>query len=404
SPLNKPTHCFFWREALGYLSPTRSSTCHRTCKRTTGNHSRVFFPSPPIFIRFSPNCSQTATAPGEKMSFRFEPGIKHANNYEEFLAEFTGGNMAVVRWKHTPDDTDFDDDAAFDAVRGAIMSENNDPQRLRKVAVEIAALLPAHRPSDDVLKSVWKLFVGLAQQTPSGNIAMLDLVVILDHLSSSPRTTATVTTDGFEQLSRLHGLNELLRDCMTTPFESTNRMDTLTRWINLNAFASLLWSYNLIDGRDFAIQQLRTAFEDRRSSDASDRDGADARLMAAAQWAIHSCQRLYHLSVTSEATSPSDGQTAAPAGPQAGAEEASSRPREGSSGSANGKTTKKSDERWKPGPRFKGRAGFSFRRWEFWQQAFEEAHEFGDSGIETKIEAGAAAGMMEKVLYAGFEV
>ncbi|KAI3547291.1 hypothetical protein CSPX01_03728 [Colletotrichum filicis] len=322
--------------------------------------------------------------------------MEHALNAEEFLADVTGGNMAVVRWKHTPDASDFDDAAAFEIIRRAIISEMNDPQRLRKVAVEIAVLIPAHRPSDDVLQSVWKLFVGLAQQTPSGNIAMLDLVVILDHLALSPRTTATVTVDGFEQLSRLHHLNQVIRDCMTSPYQSSNRTETLTRWINLNAFASLLWSYNLIDGRDYAIQQLRIAFEDRRSSDANDRDGADARLMAAAQWAIHSSQRLYHLSVTSEATSP--------------AEEPQQTTKSEGMGESNGKKARKgsssssSAERWGCGLRFKGRAGFSFRRWEFWQQAFEEAKEFGDCGSETKVEAGAAAGMMEKVLYAGFEV
>ncbi|GJC83060.1 hypothetical protein ColLi_05898 [Colletotrichum liriopes] len=320
------------------------------------------------------------------MSFRVTSDVDRPKNYEEFVADMTGGNTAVVRWAHTPDGTDFDDAAAFRAIRSALLEQINDPQRLRRVAVQIAALLPAYRPSDNVLGSLWRLFISLAQQTPSGNIAMLGLVVILDHLSSSPRTTATVTVDDFEQLSRLHGLNQSIRESMVSPYQSSSRMDTLTRWINLNAFAALLWSYNLTDGRDFAIQQLRTAFEDRRSSDAGDRDGADARLMAAAQWAIHSCQRLYHLSVTSEATEPVDGH-----GPK------------GCNGNGNKNGKSKTDEKWKPGPRFKGRAGFSFRRWEFWQQAFEEAHEFGNGGIEAKVEAQAAAGMMEKVLYAGFE-
>ncbi|WQF84710.1 Putative oxopyrrolidine biosynthesis cluster protein G [Colletotrichum destructivum] len=302
------------------------------------------------------------------------------SSYEELIADVAGGNTAVVRWTHAPDDSDFDDDAAaFETIRRALRSgEDNDPRRLRKVAVDLAALLPsAHgRPSDAVLGSLWALFVSLARQTPSGNIAMLDLVVILDHLASSPRTTATVTVDGLEQLSRLHGLDKCIRESMASPYQSPDRMDTLARWINLNAFAALLWSYNLVDGRDFAVRQLRAAFEDRRSSDAADRDAADARLMAAAQWAIHPCQRLYHLSVTSDAAVASSGK-----GPAAAAE-----------------------ERWKAGPRFRGRAGFSFRRWEFWQQAFDEAREFGGGSIEAKVEAGAAAGMMEQVLYAGFEV
>ncbi|KAK1585676.1 uncharacterized protein LY79DRAFT_670877 [Colletotrichum navitas] len=321
------------------------------------------------------------------MSFRITSDVDRPKNLEEFVADMTGGNMAVVRWKHTPDSTAFDDAAAFGAVRSAILEQTNDPRRLRRVAVEIAALLPARRPSnddDDVLGSLWRLFVSLAQQTPSGNIAMLDLVVILDYLSSSPKTTATVTVDGFEQLSRLHGLNQSIRDSMVSPYQSPSRVDTLTRWINLNAFAALLWSYNLIDGREFAVRQLRAAFEDRRSSDAGDRDGADARLMAAAQWAVHSCQRLYHLSVTSEGGGESDGHDTG-------------------NGNGNGNGKGADAERWRPGPRFKGRAGFSFRRWEFWQQGFEEAYEFGNGGIEAKVEAKAAAGMMEKVLYAGFE-
>ncbi|KAF9876659.1 hypothetical protein CkaCkLH20_06067 [Colletotrichum karsti] len=310
-----------------------------------------------------------------KMSFKVDSDLKRPNTWEEHFTDIIGGNVAVAKWRHVPDESTFDDDEAFRIIRDAILEQHNDPQRLRKTAIEIAGLLPAQQ-SADYLSSLWSLFISLAQQTPSSNVAMLDLVVILDHLSMSPKTTITVTVDGFEQLSRLHGLNQSVRNRMVSPHVSDEAMETLTRWININAFAALLWSYNLIDGRDHAIQQLRSAFEeDRRSSDVNGKDAADARLMAAAQWAIYSCQRLYHLSVTSEATSPS--------------------PADGSSNC---------DKRWKPGARFKGRSGFSFRRWEFWQQGFEEAHDFGGGGIEAKVEAEAAGGMMEKVLYAGFEV
>ncbi|KAJ0163042.1 hypothetical protein CTA2_3608 [Colletotrichum tanaceti] len=314
------------------------------------------------------------------------PDRRGPSSFEEIVADVAGENTAVVRWTYAPDDaSNFDDAAAFETIRRALRSgEDNDPRRLRKVAADLAALLPPPPPSPSpahaavvVPGSLWALFVSLARQTPSGNIAMLDLVVILDHLASSPRTTATVTVQhGLEQLSRLHGLDSCIRESMASPYQSPNRMDTLARWINLNAFAALLWSYNLVDGRDFAVRQLRAAFEDRHSSDATaaaaDSDAADARLMAAAQWAIHPCQRLYHLSVTSDAAD-----TAAAVG---------------------------ADERWKAGPRFRGPGGFSFRRWEFWQQAFAEAREFGSGSIEAKVEAGAAAGMMEQVLYAGFEV
>lgn len=355
--------------------------------------------------------------------------LDRPTTWEEHFVDVSGGNLAVAKWRHEPDASAFDDGGAFRAISGALREDNNDPLRLRKPAVEIAALLPpptARKQSEEALCSLWKMFVSLAQQTPSGNIAMLDLVVILDHLSASPKAAATVTVvscgvqgsffasysddeanqDGFEQLSRLHGLNQIIRNHMKCRFHTRwnprpplslrlpmlglslivleapyddveDRKRSLYRFINLNAFAALLWSYNLVDGRDFAIQQLRSAFEDRRSSNAGDRDGADARLMAAAQWAIYSCQRLYHLSVTCEPAS-ADGGGGGPAG-------------------GGGK-------RWQPGARFKGRAGFSFQRWEFWQQGFEEAKELGNGGIEAKVEAEAAAGMMEKVLYAGFEV
>ncbi|OLN97208.1 hypothetical protein CCHL11_02156 [Colletotrichum chlorophyti] len=313
------------------------------------------------------------------MSFEFSDSVRNPESLEEYMTDIAGGNVAVAKWRHTPDRTDFDDGTAFKIIREAILSEDDeDPRRLQNVASRLADLLPAGQQSSaQVLGSVWDLVISLAQQTPSGNIALLNLVVILDHLSSSPKTTLTVMVDGVERLSRLHGLDGCIRESMSSLFQPSDNMATLTYGINLSAFAALLWSYNLIDGRDHAVRQLRSAFEDRRSADAADRDGADARLMAAAQWAIHASQRLYHLSVTSEGR------------PDA----------KDSNGNEGG-----GEAKWKPGARFKGRAGFSFRRWEFWQQAFEEAHEFGHGGIEAKVEAGAAAGMMEKVMYAAFEV
>ncbi|KAJ0280419.1 hypothetical protein COL940_006243 [Colletotrichum noveboracense] len=267
------------------------------------------------------------------MSFTLNPDLDRPKDSLDYSVSLLAGIPAAAQWHHAPDASPFDDGAAFHLIRAAVTEQHNDPQRLRRTAGVVAALLPAER-SAEALASLWGLFVSLAQQTPSSNIAMLDLVVLLD-----------------------------------SPYVSDDVPSTLTRWINLNAFAALLWSYNLVDGRDHAVQQLRSAFEDRRSSDVGDRAAADARVVAAAQWAVHACQRLYHLSVTSSG------------------EEA----------------TGTKAKRWRPGARFKGRAGFSFQRWEFWQAAFEEVHEFGSGGVEAKIEAGAASGMMEKVLYAGFE-
>ncbi|KAK2770444.1 hypothetical protein CKAH01_14719 [Colletotrichum kahawae] len=310
-------------------------------------------------------------------SFKLNPDVGRPEDLLDYAVYVINGNPVAARWKHDPDATTtvFDDGAAFRIIRAAVAGQHDEPQRLRRTAGDVAALLPAGERSSEALASLWGLFISLAQQTPSGNIAMLDLVVLLDHLALSPKTAATVTVDGFEQISRLHGLDRCIRECMVSPYVSEEVTATLTRWINLNAFAALLWSYNLVDGRDHAVQQLRSAFEDRRSSDVGDRDAADARVIAAAQWAEHACQRLYHRSVTSS-SSEDEGEGGAAAGTKA--------------------------KRWRPGARFKGRAGFSFQRWGFWQAAFGEAHGFGNGGIEAKIGAGAASGMMGKVLYAGF--
>lgn len=118
-------------------------------------------------------------------------------SWEEHIADINDGYLAVEKWRHDPDASAFEDGRAFRAIHGAMSEHENDPQRLRKPAVEIAALLPppgaAREESEEALRSLWNLFVSLAQQTPSGNIAQLDLVVILDHLSASPRAAATVT-------------------------------------------------------------------------------------------------------------------------------------------------------------------------------------------------------------------
>ncbi|KAJ0314624.1 hypothetical protein Brms1b_006666 [Colletotrichum noveboracense] len=296
------------------------------------------------------------------MSFTLNPDLDRSKDSLDYSVSLLAGIPAAAQWHHAPDASPFDDGAAFHLIRAAVTEQHNDPQRLRRTAGVVAALLPAER-SAEALASLWGLFVSLAQQTPSSNIAMLDLVVLLDCLAMSPKTAATVVV----VYQGVHGVQRLIPQ--KAPYVSDDVPSTLTRWINLNAFAALLWSYNLVDGRDHAVQQLRSAFEDRRSSDVGDRAAADARVVAAAQWAVHACQRLYHLSVTSSG------------------EEA----------------TGTKAKRWRPGARFKGRAGFSFQRWEFWQAAFEEVHEFGSGGVEAKIEAGAASGMMEKVLYAGFE-
>ncbi|KAI8195261.1 hypothetical protein K4K52_012612, partial [Colletotrichum sp. SAR 10_76] len=125
------------------------------------------------------------------MSFTLNPDLDRPKDSLDYSVSLLAGNSAAAQWHHAPDASAFDDGAAFRLIRAAVSEQHNDPQRLRRTAGEVAALLPAER-SAEALASLWGLFISLAQQTPSSNIAMLDLVVLLDHLALSPKTAATV--------------------------------------------------------------------------------------------------------------------------------------------------------------------------------------------------------------------
>lgn len=125
------------------------------------------------------------------MSFKLNPDVGRPEDLLDYSIRVLNGNPAAAHWRHAPDASSFDDGAAFRIIRAAVSEQCNDPQHLRRTAGEVAALLPAER-SAEALASLWGLFISLAQQTPSGNIAMLDLVVLLDHLALSPKTAATV--------------------------------------------------------------------------------------------------------------------------------------------------------------------------------------------------------------------
>ncbi|KAI8272035.1 hypothetical protein K4K59_011609, partial [Colletotrichum sp. SAR11_240] len=125
------------------------------------------------------------------MSLKLNPDVGRPVDMLDYSISVINGNPVAAHWHHAPDASPFDDGAAFRLIRAAVSGQHNDPQRLRRTASDVAALLPAER-SSEALASLWGLFISLAQQTPSSNIAMLDLVVLLDHIALSPKTAATV--------------------------------------------------------------------------------------------------------------------------------------------------------------------------------------------------------------------
>lgn len=102
-------------------------------------------------------------------------------------------------------------------------------------------------------------------------------------------------------------------------------------YLSVQSFISLLWSNGLIDGWDFALWQLRGALE----SDVEHEEERQLQVAAAGLWILHAGPRVWQLVVDTPA--------------YAGAEVRSMR----------------------AGDKFDGPGGYSFQRWEYWQQSFE---------------------------------
>lgn len=119
----------------------------------------------------------------------------------------------------------------------------------------------------------------------------------------------------------------------TAPFDDDAEPPAakISKYHNLNAFMALLWSRNLIEGYDFALWQLRDAFEE----DIANETQAEHLAGAAAFWAIYAGSRLRQLVVDPPKLS----------GPE-----------ERSLGA---------------GAKFGGASGYSEERWAFWLKGFE---------------------------------
>jgi uncharacterized protein DUF3632 len=135
------------------------------------------------------------------------------------------------------------------------------------------------------------------------------------------------------------------------PFGNINPPEQaeLSGFLSLNAFMALLWSRNLIEGYDFALWQLRSAFEEEMA----DETEAGHLAAAAAFWAIHAGSRLRQLVVDPPNLS----------GPE--------------------------QRSLSAGDKFGGASGYGEERWTFWVKAFEARA--GGGGVDAKLAQRAVA-------------
>ncbi|KAH6695383.1 hypothetical protein F5X68DRAFT_198355 [Plectosphaerella plurivora] len=253
-------------------------------------------------------------------------------------------NMTTCQLNFKPDDTSYDDGAVFATIQPFL--EGGDAT-LAETAKSIAATLPGppdERGSDEHY-SLYNLFIALAKQIPADDPALVKLVGVVEQLSQSPKTALKETTDGVEKLRTLHTLGWNLRDAFNPPFGNINppTKAEIAGYTNLNAFMALLWSRGLIEGYDFALWQLRSAFEE----DVADKEEATQLAAAAAYWAIHAGSRLRQLVLDPPKLS----------GPE--------------------------ERSLSAGDKFGGASGYSEERWAFWIKAFEARADGSD--VDAKL-------------------
>jgi hypothetical protein len=107
----------------------------------------------------------------------------------------------------------------------------------------------------------------------------------------------------------------------------------VSSWLNLNAFMALLLTHNLVDSRQFALWQLRQAFETQAGSS----EEFVCQVQAGAIWVLNAGQAIMFLSEEQGDLSPDDARA------------------------------------MRPGPLFEGRPGFNLQRWAWWRQQLQDA-------------------------------
>ncbi|EEY15267.1 predicted protein [Verticillium alfalfae VaMs.102] len=240
---------------------------------------------------------------------------------------------------YKPDDVSYDDAAAFETVKTLLNASSDSSVTVETTAKDLAATLPGPPGSDgtDAHYTLYNMVIDVAKQIPHNHPALVRLVRTVEALSLSPKTVFTETT-----------LTE------TAPFEP-NRPPTdaqLAGYLSIQAFTALLWSRGLIHGDDFALWQLRSAFEE----DVEDVKEAAYLSAAAGLWIMHAGSRVWQLVTDGPVLSGPDARSL------------------------------------RAGEKLGGEGGYGKERWAFWVKGFDARAEGGE-GVDAGIAKRAAAVM-----------
>lgn len=101
--------------------------------------------------------------------------------------------MPAFQLKHTPDETSYDDGAAFTPLKAYIEGEGS--TSAEATAKTMAATLPGppEASGSDAQWSLYNLLISAAKQVPHDDPALVKLVDVVDHLSVSPKTAFSET-------------------------------------------------------------------------------------------------------------------------------------------------------------------------------------------------------------------
>ncbi|KAI1798667.1 hypothetical protein F4811DRAFT_172702 [Daldinia bambusicola] len=123
----------------------------------------------------------------------------------------------------------------------------------------------------------WKTFLILVKQIKRSNGAVRDIALLIYELSSMPPTFQRTTNPW----SNLPGLREAIDSLWHEPTNDEDTYIPFTEWVNLNAFAALLYGMDLLGCCGLGIKALCRAYETIHPPFETLQD---CRVKAAAQW------------------------------------------------------------------------------------------------------------------------
>ncbi|KAJ5998734.1 hypothetical protein N7451_006544 [Penicillium sp. IBT 35674x] len=214
--------------------------------------------------------------------------------------------------------------------------------------------VPNDEKIEGFLWSLWSLVIEVIQLVPRDNQGHTRITLLVKSLSQIARCTCTIWGSETSLWKDLPLLGAFMRDNWTCKRTSTNpnykgialtklhhvaaptykgevpEVDSAEKWANLNSFAARLFGESLAQWKNFAVWSLNAALEE----EIQDQKTLECNLVVAQEWITQAGERILR--------------------------EASEQPSD------------KECRVMSAGSLFKGKAGLSLERWEFWKVRFRE--------------------------------